>query len=170
MEYHRRISTVGGTINSVLQEMKTISRSKKWIGAILFVTVLFGVFYLFGAEGQIRRDTGLWFSPLAVFSSSNVSSDEYVDNVAVFSLSDSERAKLMRRLTWERDDEVVYRHKIPWYSDLVCSTAMADVVRLAKTSKEYQGWQAARFSISNRKYDLYYDQDSHLLWLVQITK
>jgi hypothetical protein len=152
------------------KEMKTISRSKKWIGVILFFTLLFGLIYLFGAEGEIRRDTGLWFSPLAVFSSSNVSSDEYVDNVAVFSLSDSERAKLMKRLTWERDDEVVFSHKIPWYSDLVCSTAMEDVLRLAKTSKKYQGWQASGFSISNRKYSLYYDLDSDLLWLVQITK
>lgn len=150
--------------------MRKIRRSKKWIGAVSFFMVLFGLIYLFGAKGQIRRDTGLWFSPLALFSSSNVSSDEFVDNVAVVSLSDSERAKLMKRLTWERDDEVVFSHKIPWYSDLVCSTAMADVVRLAKTSKEHKGWLAARFSISKRNYSLFYHQDSNLLWLVQVTK
>jgi hypothetical protein len=151
--------------------MKMIHRSRRWIAGLSCFAVLLGICYVFGtSKGQIRFATGIWLSPLAVFDGSNVATGKSGTHVAVSIPSDSERMKVDGRFTWTRDDEVIFNHKIPWYEDLASSAVMTDVTRRAKTGKGSSGWQAATFSKFGREYHLYYERDTNLLWIVQLTK
>ena len=155
----------------VVQKTKMNTRTRRWFLGLGCLAVFSCLIFVFGtSKGQIRRDTGLLLSPLAVFYGSSVASGEAGTNVAVSFPSASERSRIEGWFTWSSDDKVVFNHNIPWYEDLVSSTPLMRVTDLARDREKSRDWQVTRFSKFGHEYHLYYQKGTNLLWIVQTTK
>ena len=167
----------GGKLHAVSEPMKR----RLTVAAIVVVCIaLLALFVLIkGRECRIRWDVGIFNSPFADYNGSDAGAPD--TDVGVAYLSTHDRNRLFTRLVWtvvnnspwyysDRTTDgkpPVYLAGIPWYEDLCSSDVLYPVPSLAPPATDERGpFQHAWFTAHGFRYDLVFQKQRNLLWIV----